>query len=352
MGRKQRVLINGTPSEWEEVTSGIPQGSVLGPLLFVLYINDLPDEVTENTEVYLFADDTKLYRKIINKDDHNILQSDLNKLHTWSKKWLLRLHPDKCKVIKVGPQIDDNQYFLNGVLLEDTEHEKDIGETVDKDLKFDVHMQDKISKANKVMGVVRRSFSYMDCDIFNKLYEALVRPHLEYANPVWSPSLKKNIIAIENVQRRATKSIASLRDLSYEERLRSLKLPTLIYRRLRDDMIETYKTTSEKYDKEIQNIFPMYTDHVKRSGNRGHSKKIFKQRAKRNFRKNFFTNRVIDFWNLLPESVISAPSVKSFERRLDKHWSRQPIVYNFEAIINRNQINPEVIVTEDLDIED
>ena len=351
VGRKQRVMINGTPSEWEDVTSGIPQGTVLGPLLFVLYINDLPDEVSEGTEIYLFADDTKIYRKIDNINDCNILQSDLNKLLQWSNKWLLKFHPNKCKVIKVGPNIHEYAYSLDGNILENLEHEKDIGVTVDKDLKFDVHMQDKISKANRVMGLIRRSFSYINCDVFNKLYKALVRPHLEYANPVWSPSLKKNIIAIENVQRRATKSIASLRDMSYEERLQTLKLPTLVYRRLRGDMIETYKITSGKYDNEIQNIFPMYKDHVKRPGNRGHSKKIFKTRTNLNLRKHFFTNRVIDFWNRLPEAVVSAPSVKSFERRLDKIWKDEEILYNFESIIPTQAIT-RINVTIDLEKED
>ena len=126
-----------------------------------------------------------------------ILQEDIDQLIIWSNKWLLKFHPDKCKVLKVGPVDDNIEYTLNNTKLEDITHEKDIGVTVDKDLKFEMHMQAKINKATSVMGIIRRSFSYMDCSIFTKLYKALIRPHMEYANPVWSPSLKKNIIAVK-----------------------------------------------------------------------------------------------------------------------------------------------------------
>ena len=94
--RKQCVEINGQKSEWQEVTSGIPQGSVLGPLLFLIYINDLPDGITST--IYMYADDTKLYREIKSSDDHQILQNDLSKLCTWSKKWLLKFHPKNVHV--------------------------------------------------------------------------------------------------------------------------------------------------------------------------------------------------------------------------------------------------------------
>ena len=96
------------------------------------------------------------------------------------------------------------KYTLDGITVLNVDYEKDVGVTVGKDLKFEVHMEEKINKANSIMGLIRRTFTYLDIDTFNKLYKSLVRPHLEYANPVWSPSLKKNIIALENVQKRAT----------------------------------------------------------------------------------------------------------------------------------------------------
>ena len=126
--------------------------------------------------------------------------------------------------------------------------EKDLGLAVDTRLTFEKHISDKVNKANQMMGLVRRSFIFMDHDNFRWLYKAIVRPHLEYINSVWSPMRKKDINTIENVQRRAMKMIPGLKDLSYPEGLRALKLPTLVYRRLRGDMIETYKVIRKVYD--------------------------------------------------------------------------------------------------------
>ena len=100
--RKQQISFEGEASEWKEVTLGIPQGSVLGPLLFVIFINDLPEEL--QTRTYLFADDTKVYNVIRGEEDQTKLQQDLNKLEEWSDRWLLRFHPDKCKHMHVGKQ--------------------------------------------------------------------------------------------------------------------------------------------------------------------------------------------------------------------------------------------------------
>ena len=128
--------------------------------------------------------------------------------------------------------------------MEETIAEKDVGVTIDNKLSFDKHITEKVNKANSIIGVIRRTFEYLDLKTFRMLYVRLVRPHLEYVNPVWNPYLKKHIDMIENIQRRATKLIPGLSDLSYEDRLRRLKLPSLSYRRSRGDMIEVYKIMS------------------------------------------------------------------------------------------------------------
>ena len=203
--------------------------------------------------------------------------------------------------------------------------ERDLGVVLDDKLTFENHLQSKINKANSIMGIIRRTYTYLDNDSFLLLYKALVRPHVEYANQIWSPYLKKHIISIENVQRRATKQIAGMRDLTYEERLHKLKLPTLAYRRLRGDMIETYKILSEKYDKEASDgLFE-----TARTSTRGHSLKLAKKHCNTNIRKFSFTFRVIDTWNSLPEYVVTSTSVKSFEAQLDKHWTNHPLKYNY-----------------------
>ena len=257
-------------------------------------------------------------------------------------------------MLEIGKKKYGFNYKLDGVQLINTEAEKDIGVTVDNKLNFEAHMQEKINKANSIMGLIRRVFTSLDHETFNKLYKGVVRPHLEYANPVWSPSLKKNIIAIENVQRRATKCIPGMQNLEYKERLQTLKLPTLVYRRLRGDMIETYKIISGLYDEEVGNMFLMYSDVVGRHGIRGHNKKIYKFMSSCRPRKHFFTQRVVDIWNNLPSKVVNAPSTKSFENRLDKLWKKQEILYDFEALIKKepNRADKEKKEYVDLDIED
>ena len=125
--RKQYVEINGQKSEWQKVTSGIPQGSVLGPLLFLIYINDLPDGITST--IYMYADDTKLYREIKSPDDHQILQNDLSKLCTWSKKWLLKFHPKKCSCLTIGKKLESPSYSydMSSHIIEQVKSIKDIG---------------------------------------------------------------------------------------------------------------------------------------------------------------------------------------------------------------------------------
>ena len=155
--RTQKVCVNGKSSPWAEVTSGIPQGSVIGPVLFIMYINDLP-EVVKN-EVYLFADDTKIYSKIGNITDSVSLQSDLNSLSEWANKWLLAYHPDKCKVLRLGNRKDEPyDYMLESESLTHTHSEKDLGVLIDDKLKLGEHIDQKVNKANKITGVISCSF--------------------------------------------------------------------------------------------------------------------------------------------------------------------------------------------------
>lgn len=219
--RKQRVIVNHEESKWEPVSSGIPQGTVLGPICFILYINDLPLDV--DSDMYLFADDTKIYRKITNVQDALKFQEDINRMEEWSNKWLLRFHPDKCKVMTVGKakNVSDYQMKFRTETGEVNHHlsrvssEKDLGVKIDESLSFEDHIYEKIKKANSIMGIIRRTYLHLDEETFCLLYKALVRPHLEYGNAVWAPYKKKLITAIEKVQRRATKQIPGLGDLPY-----------------------------------------------------------------------------------------------------------------------------------------
>ncbi|MES9881006.1 MAG: reverse transcriptase domain-containing protein, partial [Sedimenticola sp.] len=286
--RKQRVAVRGSYSDWAPVTSGVPQGSVLGPTLFLVFINDMPEMV--NCTMKLFADDSKMYRRIGQNAINILLQSDLDKIQEWSDNWQMVLNHKKCKHMHIGVHDRGVKFSLRNVTtiteLESVEQQKDLGLHIDNKLKFSEHTTKSVSKANRNLGLIARTFTYLDKEIFLQLYKSLVRPHLEYATPVWSPLLKKDRIAIENVQRRATRLLRGYVNCSYQERLRTLGLPSLEYRRERADLLQVYKilTGIDKIDK--AKMFKMATE----QRTRGHSMKIFKQRPRINVGKNVFSN--------------------------------------------------------------
>ena len=151
--RKQFVEVNGARSSWADVTSGIPQGSVLVPLLFVIFINDLLGTVSSPT--YLFADDTKIFRRIKDEDDHIALQKDLDAMDEWSKTWLLKFHPNKCKFMHMGKDRGpEPNYKLCSHTLQQTTEEKDIGVLIDDELTFEKHINEKINKANQMISLI------------------------------------------------------------------------------------------------------------------------------------------------------------------------------------------------------
>ena len=232
-------------SKWHDVISGVPQGSVLGPVLFVAYINALPDEI-ESSGIFLFADDNKLFKNIYSDSDTLLLQRDIDKMHSWSTNSLLRFHPDKYYSINIrskSKQYCYHNYKMNYKDLENKSEIKDLGIIVDENLRFSNHIINKVNKANQIMGIIRRTMVYLNRHNFSLLYTSLVRPHLKYGNVVWSPFLKSDITLIENVQRRATRYVPDINKLEYQERLEALNLPTLQHRRFRADMIDTFKIT-------------------------------------------------------------------------------------------------------------
>ena len=251
-------------------------------------------------------------------------------MRKWSEKWLLFFHPEKCKFMRLGSYDQRHNGYKMGEQLEEVSSEKDIGVVIDNKLGFSEHLAEKVNKANRIVGLIRKTFVALDEEIFKCLYVAMVRPHLEYANQIWAPFLIKDLKAVENVQRRASKLVPTLKNLTYEERLRKLGLPTLAYRRARGDMIETYKILSGIYDEEVsQDIFVLQEG----QRTRGHTKRIFKVHSRLNKNKNSFCKRVVNNWNQLPQWVIDSDNVKKFEANLDKVWRGQELFYDYRAKI-------------------
>ncbi|MES9884664.1 MAG: reverse transcriptase family protein, partial [Sedimenticola sp.] len=323
--RKQRVSLNGEYSKWSNVTSGIPQGSVIGPTLFLIYINDLP-EVVQNT-VKMFADDTKIFARVNNMHESNVLQNDINSLTTWSEKWQLKFNASKCKHMHIGKETNLPEYTMiqsgTEIKIEEVQEEKDLGVILDNKLKFTSHIQASVKKANRNLGIIKRTFKYMDKVMFLNLYKSLIRPHLEYASTVWSVIYKKECILIENVQRRATKLIKNMENKIYSDRLKMLGIPSLQYRRTRSDMVEVFKILNgiDKADKD--QLFQMNNE----NRIRGHNWKLKKKQFRLDVRKQTFSQRVINVWNGLPENVVSADSLNIFKGRLNDHWKNIPIKF-------------------------
>ena len=192
---------------------------------------------------------------------------------------------------------------------------------------FSDHINEKINKAYSMLGIIKRNFKFMTPTALTLIYKSMVRSHLEYASSVWCPHKKVDIKNLEKVQMRATKMISILKDKSYSDRLRYLKLPSLKYRRARGDMIEVYKIISGKYDNDTTVQFNI----IKSDRTRGNSYRLFQGQVKYDLRKFCFSNRIISAWNSLPEIVVTAETTNAFKNRLDRFWINQDIVYDWKA---------------------
>ena len=250
---------------------------------------------------------------------------------------MMKFHPLKCKVLQLGKNNPQSRYYMHkedGSLhkLESVDEEKDLGVHTDKNLNFTSHCENKINTAMKMLRYIRHTFKYMDEEIFLLLYRSLVRPHLEFCSTVWSPYLKYNKDAVERVQRRATKMVPTLKDLSYTERLQRLKLETLEYRRRRADLLEAYRIINNIHSIDQNchcSLCPdktMFPPTLARN-TRGHPKKIQVQHAT-GIRKHFFSTRVTPLWNNLTTKTVNSRNINIFKNNLN-HELLNKYTYTF-----------------------
>ena len=205
LGRTQAVLLEGERSAEAPVTSGVPQGSVLGPLLFLLYINDLPKNI--QSQVRLFADDTAVYLTVTSLEDAHTLKADLDPLQEWEQTWDMEFNPGKCQVLRITRSLKPlmSQYTLHGQVLESVDSAKYLGVNISQDLSWNHHVNEITGKANRTLGFIKRNVKTRNEQVKQLAYKTLVRPQVEYASSVWNPHTDQNILKLEMIQRRAAR---------------------------------------------------------------------------------------------------------------------------------------------------
>ena len=315
--RRQRVVVNGIPSEWREVTSSVIQGSVLGPILFTLYINDI-DSCIDDTEgiISKFADDTKVAKIISDSKTAQEMQQVIANLESWSKTWGMQFNTKKCCILHFGHHNLKHRYTMNGEILESCSTQRDLGVLISDNCLPASQCAAAAKKANQVLGRINRSFSCKTKDIMLQIYKVFVRPHLEYAVTAWSPWQRKDMDTLEKIQHRATRRMSDVRG-TYEERLEQLGLTTLEERRTRGDAIEVFKCVRGFLDIDKETLFNVNTPLQPKTRHQRSFMPLTIPRAHLDLRKNFFSIRGAKLWNYLPSELRECRTVNRFKNAYD-----------------------------------
>ncbi len=316
--RQQSVVLNGVTSDSVDVLSGVPQGSVLGPLLFIIYVNDLASlSLSELSQIILYADDLVLYRPISTPSDYRALQDDIAAIENWTLDNSLQFNTSKCKYMIISrrrsPEMQVPSLTLNGLPLERVETFKYLGLLLSTDLSWSRHIESVCSRAKKVLGLLyRQYYNHVDTKAIRQLYISLVRPHLEYGCTVWDPHTSKDIKALEKVQKFACRMATKRWDAGCDELFDLVSLPSLEHRRTHLKLCQLYKIIHGLcYFPE--DIFSYRTNSTCRSVN---PMALYQPFARTNAYYFSFVPHTITLWNSLNINQVTAVSLPSFKRQI------------------------------------
>ena len=314
VGRSMAVSVYGSVSSSRPVTSGVPQGSVLGPVLFLVYVNYVMRDV--RCEWVAFADDFKLW--CVNSDSDLVdgaarLQSDLSSIDIVSRSWNMNLNASKSVLMKFGPAEVSRSFYIGSNCLEYVNSYKDLGVIIDPSLRFHIHVRTVAAKAGGMVGELLRSTVCRSPNFMITLFVAHIRPIIEYGSCIWNTGYLCDIRLLESIQRRWTAEVVGLGDLEYGARLRRLGLYSIYGRLLRRDLVMIWKIFNLGSDASLE----MFEISQERR-TRGHIFKLVVPRYNRDFRQRWFAVRCINRWNCLPASVVTCSSLCSFKVALDQ----------------------------------
>ena len=333
LNRFQRVVVAGGTSDWLPVNSGVPQGSILGPLLFCIFVDDM-SQVVKSSKILLYADDTKCYSKIDSVADCINLQNDLDLLYNWSCKWNLKFNAKKCKILSICRSKNPVHFYynINGQILEKVQNIRDLGVIVDSDLKWSNHISNIVAKANQMSYLVKRTVGYTaPINVKKQLFISMVRSNIEYCSQVWGGANRNDIIKLERIQRSATKYILGYPDnMNYNERLCELNLTPLSYRREMSDLIFFFKCLNNMHEVNVLSYVQFTSDNACNTRSTVEELRLCVPNCHTESYKKLYYNRIVQIWNSLPVNVRKAQTITNFRTNIQNIYNEY-FMSNFDS---------------------
>ena len=327
--RYQRVAIEGCVSDYQKVQAGVPQGSILGPLLFLIYINDIVNDI--NSNIRLFADDTSLYLIVEDPETAaDLMNSDLEKIHQWAQSWLVNFNPNKTEQMIISRKAVPPRHpnlEMNNVDIQKVDSHKHLGLIINKTCSWYEHILDITAKAWKRINILRSLMYKLDRKTLETVYISFIRPTLEYGDAIWDNCSKTEKDEIESVQYEAARIVTgATRSCSKSKLLEETGWDSLEHRRYKHRMVTFFKMVHKEVPAYLKNLVPprvhQVTQRQLRSGSNIHIPS-----ARTNIYQNSFIPRTSKDWNSLPINVMSNPSLPQFKKYLDKNKSKVPPYY-------------------------